>query len=196
MAALGRYRGHFYNWYDTQTLEPLLPMYVSTVDSGNLAAHLLTLRAGLLALPDDPVVSRRVFRGLADTLGVLRHAQGGQSSQTHAELRAELASALATGVTSLHDARLRLERIVELAAGCERYGRGWPFGAVRARPAPTTSRMSGTVAVCEQSQAARDEIAYLAPWTLLSPAPEGLERPAAASRTCRRCAKSRPTRRR
>ena len=58
MASLERYRGHFYNWYDTQTLQPLLPMYVSTVDSGNLAAHLLTLRAGLLALPDQPIVAR------------------------------------------------------------------------------------------------------------------------------------------
>ena len=46
MAALERYRGHFYNWYDTQSLQPLLPIYVSTVDSGNLAGHLLTLRAG------------------------------------------------------------------------------------------------------------------------------------------------------
>ena len=39
----GRYRGHFYNWYDTQTGSPLAPRYVSTVDS-NLAGHLLTLR--------------------------------------------------------------------------------------------------------------------------------------------------------
>ena len=44
---LQRYRGHFYNWYDTRTLEPLRPLYVSTVDSGNLAGHLLTLAAGL-----------------------------------------------------------------------------------------------------------------------------------------------------
>ncbi len=54
MAALERHRGHFYNWYDTQSLQPLLPTYISTVDSGNLAGHLLTLRAGLLALPDQP----------------------------------------------------------------------------------------------------------------------------------------------
>jgi cyclic beta-1,2-glucan synthetase len=39
---LERHRGHFYNWYDTQTLRPLHPAYVSTVDSGNLAGHLLT----------------------------------------------------------------------------------------------------------------------------------------------------------
>ncbi|MEG2979327.1 MAG: cyclic beta 1-2 glucan synthetase, partial [Stenotrophomonas sp.] len=47
---LPRHRGHFLNWYDTETLAPLPPRYVSTVDSGNLAGHLLTLRQGLLAL--------------------------------------------------------------------------------------------------------------------------------------------------
>ncbi len=56
--ALERYRGHFYNWYDTQSLKPLLPMYISSVDSGNLAGHVLTLRRGLLALPDQAIFSR------------------------------------------------------------------------------------------------------------------------------------------
>ena len=70
MARLSRYRGHFYNWYDTQTLQPLPPRYVSSVDSGNLAGYLLTLRAGLAALPDQPIVDGRVFDGLADTLAV------------------------------------------------------------------------------------------------------------------------------
>ena len=54
MAGLERYRGHFYNWYDTQSLRPLQPAYISTVDSGNLAGHLLTLRAGLVELLDRP----------------------------------------------------------------------------------------------------------------------------------------------
>ena len=49
---LERYRGHFLNWYDTRTLQPLHPKYVSTVDSGNLSGHLLTLRAGLNELLD------------------------------------------------------------------------------------------------------------------------------------------------
>ena len=49
-----RYRGHFYNWYDTRTLAPLAPPYISTVDSGNLAGYLLTLRSGLdRARPND-----------------------------------------------------------------------------------------------------------------------------------------------
>ena len=43
MARLSRFRGHFYNWYDTTDLRPLEPAYVSTVDSGNLAGHLIAL---------------------------------------------------------------------------------------------------------------------------------------------------------
>ena len=44
---LERFEGHLLNWYDTQTLAPLPPRYVSTVDSGNLAGALMTLAAGL-----------------------------------------------------------------------------------------------------------------------------------------------------
>ena len=43
MERLKRHRGHFYNWYDTSDLRPLEPAYVSTVDSGNLAGHLIAL---------------------------------------------------------------------------------------------------------------------------------------------------------
>lgn len=47
---LDRFKGHFYNWYDTLSLAPLYPRYISTVDSGNLAASLLTLKEGLLSV--------------------------------------------------------------------------------------------------------------------------------------------------
>jgi hypothetical protein len=40
MEKMERYKGHFYNWYDTGSLNPLFPKYISTVDSGNLAGHL------------------------------------------------------------------------------------------------------------------------------------------------------------
>ena len=43
MAKLERFRGHFYNWYDTSDLRALEPKYVSSVDSGNLAGHLIAL---------------------------------------------------------------------------------------------------------------------------------------------------------
>ena len=76
MALLPRFRGHFYNWYDTRTRQPLAPRYISTVDSGNLAGHLLVLVQGLKALrgraPLDPPALRR---GVADALAVwLEHA--------------------------------------------------------------------------------------------------------------------------
>jgi cyclic beta-1,2-glucan synthetase len=64
-----RYRGHFYNWYDTRTLAPLIPMYISTVDSGNLAGYLLTLRSGLAAAGDrEPIVGVPLLEGLDDAL--------------------------------------------------------------------------------------------------------------------------------
>jgi cellobiose phosphorylase len=74
MQRMTRHRGHFYNWYDTQSLQPLPPHYISAVDSGNLAGHLLTLRAGLLALVDDPPFDTRLLDGLEDTIEVLRSA--------------------------------------------------------------------------------------------------------------------------
>src|SRR5208337_1969957 len=43
MSGMARFRGHFYNWYDTSDLRPLDPKYVSSVDSGNLAGHLIAL---------------------------------------------------------------------------------------------------------------------------------------------------------
>jgi len=44
---MAKYRGHLYNWYATDTLQPLTPLYISTVDSGNLAGHLVTLCSAL-----------------------------------------------------------------------------------------------------------------------------------------------------
>lgn len=67
-----RYAGHFYNWYDTQSLQPMPPNYVSTVDSGNMAGHLITLKQGLLLLADKPVVSPLLFKGLQVTLDILQ----------------------------------------------------------------------------------------------------------------------------
>jgi cyclic beta-1,2-glucan synthetase len=54
MEGLERFEGHLLNWYDTQTLAPLPPSYVSTVDSGNLAGSLMALAEGLrqAGLPD------------------------------------------------------------------------------------------------------------------------------------------------
>lgn len=82
MARLERFKGHFYNWYDTQTLKPLPPLYVSSVDSGNLAALLLTLRPGLLEMADTSLLDRRLTQGLLDTFDTLLAAYARTSADT------------------------------------------------------------------------------------------------------------------
>ena len=47
---LEKWEGHLYNWYDTVTLKPLSPIYVSTVDSGNFVGSLITVKEGLAEL--------------------------------------------------------------------------------------------------------------------------------------------------
>ena len=72
---LERFRGHFFNWYDTESLQPLEPRYVSTVDSGNLAAHLITLRHACLERPGRAGSDERALEGLGDVLELLRESR-------------------------------------------------------------------------------------------------------------------------
>src|SRR4029079_11492159 len=74
VARLAHYRGHLLNWYDTRTLQPLLPRYVSTVDSGNFAGCLIALARGCRELAAAPVVRVEPWLGLADALDVLVQA--------------------------------------------------------------------------------------------------------------------------
>jgi|SRR5579871_368566 len=66
--ALPKHRGHLLNWYDINSLEPIGPKFVSTVDSGNLAASLWTLKQASLAFAAESVVKRGVTRDLATEL--------------------------------------------------------------------------------------------------------------------------------
>jgi len=68
---LERYSGHLLNWYDLNTLAPLEPRYVSTVDSGNLLGCLWTLDMGIQEILDEPVMGPHALHGLHDTLRVL-----------------------------------------------------------------------------------------------------------------------------
>lgn len=76
ISALERYRGHLLNWYDTQTLAPLVPKFVSSVDSGNLLASLWTLEQGCLDLLRRPLLQPSLADGLMDHLGVLASLDG------------------------------------------------------------------------------------------------------------------------
>ena len=62
MSGLQRFRGHFYNWYDTRDLRPLDPRYVSSVDSGNLAGHLIALANACREWKTRPLADRSAPR--------------------------------------------------------------------------------------------------------------------------------------
>ncbi len=96
--SLERVHGHFYNWYDTQTLRPLEPRYVSSVDSGNLAGHLIALGSACREMKADTGPTPDVLRGIDDGLELtrdsLRRIAGDRG--TPAATRVHLEGALGT----------------------------------------------------------------------------------------------------
>jgi cellobiose phosphorylase len=158
MAGLEQHRGHFYNWYDTESLKPLLPRYVSSVDSGNLAASLLTLRAGLLALPDEKPLGPRFFEGLGDTFMVLSDAVGTNKPAALARMEKDLESAR-TGVTDSTLITVK-ESIDRLAASAAELVRDLPT-------APDGDALWWARAFTAQCRAALDELTLWLPWTRL-----------------------------
>src|SRR5579872_6418977 len=71
VAKLQYYRGHLLNWYDTRSLEPLIPRFVSSVDNGNLAASLWTLTQGCLDQLRQPVLQPSAAEGVLDHMRIL-----------------------------------------------------------------------------------------------------------------------------
>jgi cyclic beta-1,2-glucan synthetase len=74
MDRMKSHRGHLLNWYDTNTLAPLEPQYVSTVDSGNLAVALIALKNGCLEDHRNSAIDPECWQGLADTFDLLMAA--------------------------------------------------------------------------------------------------------------------------
>jgi cellobiose phosphorylase len=195
LAGLERHRGHFYNWYDTRTLQPMPPLYVSTVDSGNLAGHLITLQAGLRALGTDPIVPARLLDGLRDTFAivesepgiapdrlaafarVLAGAAGSPTAASSASLAA-LRASLAT-LAGLADALVPAQG--EGAGGENMQGENMQgesarddSALLREARAPEGAGGEWPQALARQCRAALDEIDFLAPWLSLAPLPAGL----------------------
>jgi len=150
MQRLERHRGHFYNWYDTRSLDMLLPLYVSSVDSGNLAGHLLTLAAGLREEAAARIFSAGVFAGLRDTVGVLR--EFGRETAALIQLDAELAVA----PSALRPALALLERARDMAT------------AITASSANDDSAFKGWAAALKADcEAQVEDLLLLAPWLAL-----------------------------
>ena len=75
MDNLRRFRGHFFNWYDTRDLRPLDPVYVSTVDSGNLAGHLIAVAQACREFMHRPLFGPEILEGMRDALQLLLESE-------------------------------------------------------------------------------------------------------------------------
>ncbi len=120
MRKLQRFKGHFLNWYGTLDLRPLNPAYVSSVDSGNLAGHLIAIANACEEWISEPVVPE-ARRGMADNLALARDAVGGLLA-TSGEQAQQLVAMLdeidrqLTGVQTIEAISHTLKRLTEKAA--------------------------------------------------------------------------------
>lgn len=105
MTKLEKYRGHFLNWYDTRTLAPLSPRYVSTVDSGNLVACLRALGQGCQTMRHQPILRRRSWEGLLDTLSLFDVVGRGLPVEAVAPFQSTLAHMRQQIIAAQNDAK-------------------------------------------------------------------------------------------
>jgi cyclic beta-1,2-glucan synthetase len=159
MERMDRYQGHLYNWYDTQSLAPLHPMYVSAVDSGNLAGHLLTLAPGLTALADQPIAGPQLLDGIAITLRVVQE-QAAASGEN-----AALQEALGAMAAQLSPERLReagtLPGMIDALA---RLGQAAQQVQAALGPTPDAALVEWVDRLDAQCRLPHAELLELAPW--------------------------------
>ena len=162
MEIMERYRGHFFNWYDTQSLKPLRPGYISSVDSGNLTGHLLVLRAGLLSLPDHKILDLRLFELISDTLRILEEVKEGASKARLVQFRKDLKFAVNSQPVTLTAAKLCLDQLAKSAT------------EVAEEPVaePETQALWWARALARQCRNALDELIFLTPWIMLPACPD------------------------
>ena len=121
MEGLARFRGHFYNWYETRALHPLEPKYVSSVDSGNLAGHLIALASACRQMIGQPVAAANWISGIGDALALTRESlrSVAEDRRTQTVSRKHLDEALDTLAASLEAPPLTPQgvstRLAELA---------------------------------------------------------------------------------
>jgi len=152
MDLLERFHGHFYNWYDTATLQPLQPLYVSTVDSGNLMGHLLVLASGLDECAQQPVVPTTLGETLTD---LAQLASNDDEDGRRLLALAGTAAAVASNLVALRRALT--------AVGDEAQKQ------LLHRPVPD----GWLKTLVDLSEDLGQEIAAVAPWTVLPAPPNG-----------------------
>jgi cellobiose phosphorylase len=110
-----RYKGHFYNWYDTRSLSTLTPAYVSTVDSGNLVGHLLILRQGILALKSTPIFNAESFNGFLATIGIIQDLLKDEKDENIENIASFLHDAISEKNNSLSYIKGNLDNLMALS---------------------------------------------------------------------------------
>lgn len=178
MKTLVRHRGHFFNWYDTLTLQALLPLYVSTVDSGNLAGHLLTLRGGFLAMSAQPVLVGQLFEGLSDTVRILSDALGNTFAETLVRVKSSLDTIQRHPPNTLIATYLLLGDLLQHAKALNDLlpGNALPAGELGLEIiAPEHEAATWQMALVQQCQEAMNDLEALAPWVKLPIPPAGIE---------------------
>ena len=173
MQRMERYQGHFYNWYDTLTLAPLPPRYVSSVDSGNLSGHLLTLSPGLAALVDQRIVNTKTLDGLRDAIGNLVGAAAESGSHELSRLQHDIDTACEIVPTTIEATQLLLTQLSRSTLALVDESRA-PDTVISATSASDKDVKAWIDAVHKQCQDALDELTFLAPWTQTVPTPFGL----------------------
>ena len=106
MKRMELFRGHFYNWYGTRDLRPLDPKYVSSVDSGNLAGHLIALGNAFREMIAQPVVDRNWLNVIEDSIAMVRESLGalGTDRRSHTVTPKQLEQALDAMTTLVQSA--------------------------------------------------------------------------------------------
>ncbi|MEO6668851.1 MAG: glucoamylase family protein, partial [Ferruginibacter sp.] len=160
MQKMERYNGHFYNWYDTESLSPLPPGYISTVDSGNLAGHLLVLRQGLLAVSHQKIISIKLFEGLRDTLRILTDTISENNKFTE-QLTIDLDAICKDGLTDLSEIKNLLRDLAEKM--------NLLFEKADEGPNSETHRWKQLLIA--QLQQVNQQVLIFTPWFLLQSAP-------------------------
>ena len=159
---LERHRGHFFNWYSTRDGQPLQPRYVSTVDSGNLIAHLLTLRGGLEEIPNQPILPSRWREGLTDAVAVLQDELLTTDAADRPEQQRTVESVLTAFAARLQAQSGRLSEIASILADCSSMS-----DQAASLLAPDTEAGRWAAALQHQCADLHTDLLYLAPWLAL-----------------------------
>ncbi len=183
---LVHYQGHLLNWYETKNLQPLLPQYVSTVDSGNFAGCLIALAQGCADVTRAPVGRPAAWEGLCDTLDLLDEVVVSLAAPGSGALRATLVAMRAATEQGCHrpeDGYATLRGLCDdsLAEMDRHLLALLETGAYRHEPALLHALRTWADRVHEQLQQMRREHDCLLPWLALrdEPAAAGLQPPSA-----------------